>query len=130
MIERNWYLNEVVFACDTFETPTDCCSLAHVCPRCGVLWGREELIGRPWMAYTSLCELHGGGHLLCDFTLDQLANGHQWDKYSPKVLGYEVTLLLKERQNGRSNDITDPDQQYLPESDGSEGTVGGPERDG
>lgn len=118
---ENWYINDQVFATGEFKLfgrSTDCCSLAYVCPQCGVLWGRDELIGRPWMAASRNCEAHGGGHFLGDFTLDQLADGRQWDEYPPKLLGYEVALLLKERQNGRSSDIEPTPAEFV---DGGEG---------
>lgn len=117
---RNWYLNEQVFAQDTFNDDTDCYSIALICPICGVLWGREELVGRHWMPVSILCEAHGGGHLLTDFTLDCLADGHKWADYPPKVIGHEVSLLLKEKKDGRDSTAATPTNPFY-DTDGSEG---------
>jgi hypothetical protein len=115
---RNWYLNEQIFAQDEAEGE-GYYSLAMLCPTCGKLWGREELEGQPWQAISAFCEAHGGGHLLSNFTLDCLADGHEWSKYSPKVLGYEVSLLLKERNDGRSDGF-----EQSADSDGTDGGQG------
>jgi hypothetical protein len=56
---QNTYLGTGVWEETLSRNPRDFpMSLAFFCPRCGEVWGRAVLEGKPFMIYSILCEKH------------------------------------------------------------------------